>query len=660
MLHSTNTGSPCPLPFQSRRHVLAQGAPTTYPPYSSDTHKVLVEFNNDADAICTIIKLVNSKGRSGVMQVTAVFTNNKIAVQSASINIEHSQGQERVDVFNVTKEEGGKIPESEWPTLERQLSAVLGGSKSAKPAIFGAVEAPDSVNIRVVASEGDTDALEITAMEMAAAATQLVAIERDLIVLTSDGTDPQALAARQQDRAEASVLLERRMAAMEAILAARRQILEAQIQLEEAKPKIPDFMIAPPPPAIKTAGPGAGNGYEIILQAFNWESCKEPWYQKLAAEAGALANLGFTSLWLPPFTNSVSPQGYMPRDLYDLNSKYGSEAELRSLIATLHENGLKAIADIVINHRCAHYQGDGGKWNKFGGRLAWDSTYVCSNNPAYGGKGAYKKNEDYEAAPNIDHSQERVRKDISEWMRYLRQSIGFDGWRFDFVKGYDGRYIGDYIDATVPEMAFGEFWDSCGYTDGVLNYNQDAHRQRTVDWCDATGGTAAAFDFTTKGILQEAVSKQEYWRLIDSKGGPPGVIGIWPSRAVTFLENHDTGSTLNHWPFPWKHLPQGYCYLLTHPGTPCVFWDHLYFDQELRKHIIALLNIRRKYGINYKSEVSIRKAYRDSYAAIIDKKIAMKIGPGDWSPTLDKVDVGQKEWELLHSGLNFAVWAAVF
>ena len=34
--------------------------------------------------------------------------------------------------------------------------------------------------------------------------------------------------------------------------------------------------------------------------------------------------------------------------------------------------------------------------------------------------------------------------------------------------------------------------------DGVLNYNQDAHRQRTVDWCDATGGTAAAFDFTTK------------------------------------------------------------------------------------------------------------------------------------------------------------------
>ena len=44
-----------------------------------------------------------------------------------------------------------------------------------------------------------------------------------------------------------------------------------------------------------------------------------------------------------------------------------------------------------------------------------------------------------------------------------------------------------------------QYWDTCEYQDGVLNYNQDGHRQRTVNWCDTTGGTAAAFDFTTKG-----------------------------------------------------------------------------------------------------------------------------------------------------------------
>lgn len=62
-----------------------------------------------------------------------------------------------------------------------------------------------------------------------------------------------------------------------------------------------------------------------------------------------------------------------------------------------------------------------------------------------------------------------------------------------------GEFVKEYLDATVPELAFGEYWDTCEYTDGVLNYNQDAHRQRTVNWCDRTGGTSAAFDFTTKG-----------------------------------------------------------------------------------------------------------------------------------------------------------------
>jgi hypothetical protein len=37
----------------------------------------------------------------------------------------------------------------------------------------------------------------------------------------------------------------------------------------------------------------------------------------------------------------------------------------------------------------------------------------------------------------------------------------------------------------------------------------------------------------------------------------------------------------------------------------------------------------------------------------------MQIGPGSWSPTDDKNDVGAKQWKLLHSGVNFAVWEAV-
>jgi hypothetical protein len=33
-------------------------------------------------------------------------------------------------------------------------------------------------------------------------------------------------------------------------------------------------------------------------------------------------------------------------------------------------------------------------------------------------------------------------------------------------QGYDGRWIAEYVNATVPEMAFGEYWDTCSYTGG--------------------------------------------------------------------------------------------------------------------------------------------------------------------------------------------------
>lgn len=47
------------------------------------------------------------------------------------------------------------------------------------------------------------------------------------------------------------------------------------------------------------------------------------------------------------------------------------------------------------------------------------------------------------------------------------------------------------------------------------------------------------------GILQEAMGRGEYWRLVDGQGRPPGLMGMWPSRAVTFIENHDTGQPLD-------------------------------------------------------------------------------------------------------------------
>jgi len=60
-------------------------------------------------------------------------------------------------------------------------------------------------------------------------------------------------------------------------------------------------------------GPGIGNGYELLLQGFNWESHKRGYYKEVAARAREWAEQGFTAVWMPPPSDSVSPQGYLPR-----------------------------------------------------------------------------------------------------------------------------------------------------------------------------------------------------------------------------------------------------------------------------------------------------------------------------------------------------------
>ncbi|CAI5973503.1 unnamed protein product [Closterium sp. NIES-64] len=107
----------------------------------------------------------------------------------------------------------------------------------------------------------------------------------------------------------------------------------------------------------------------------------------------------------------------------------------------------------------------------------------------------------------MDHGNPAVEEDCKGWLRWLRYDVGFD--------------VSDII--------------------------QYAHRALLADWVKAAArGTPHMIDYTTKGILQAAVQNCEYWRLIDPQGRPPGLIGLLPGKAVTFVDNHSTGSTQQH------------------------------------------------------------------------------------------------------------------
>ena len=53
-------------------------------------------------------------------------------------------------------------------------------------------------------------------------------------------------------------------------------------------------------------------------------------------------------------------------------------------------------------------------------------------------------------------------------------------------------------------------------------------------------------------------------------------------------------------------------------------------------------------------QLKITKAEGDVYAAIIDDKVAMKIGPGHYEPPS-----GPQHWSLAIEGADYKVWEAL-
>lgn len=421
----------------------------------------------------------------------------------------------------------------------------------------------------------------------------------------------------------------------------------------------------PPEPLAVERPPSAGFDDVILLQAFGWQSSKEEdWYHVVKAEVPAMQEAGITHVWLPPPSKSVSPEGYMPTQLYDLDSQYGSLESLLALNTSLLSAGIHPVADIVINHRCADERDENGVWNIFkdlvphpGRSIAWGPWAITDNDPDYHGRGGSDTGDDYPAAPDLDHSNSEVRAGLADWLRWLRDYIGFEGWRLDYARGYAPEEALWYIKETIRnpccDFCVAECWFDAAWEGSSLKRNQDEMRQGLCDWIDATDGTIAVFDFTTKAILQEAVKHEEYDRLRDAGGKPPGLLGWWPQRAVTFIDNHDTGSSQKHWPFPSNGVMQGYAYTLTHPGIPSIFWEH-WKNPDMIPTLRGLLDARRRAGIKADSEIEILAADPDFYVARIGGRMVCKLGARfDMGALLPNKDDG---WSIVDSGESWAVW----
>ena len=408
-----------------------------------------------------------------------------------------------------------------------------------------------------------------------------------------------------------------------------------------------------------------GKSDAILLQGFHWTSIDHPWYSIIKKMAGRIQTAGFDYVWFPPPTASADPQGYLPTEWYNLNSGYGTQNELKAAIETLREGGnrpVQAIADVVVNHRCGrkdwadfynpHFAPEGTtdpKAIETANRKAvvqQDEWANVGGNPA----GGPDTGEPFDGGRDLDHNNPRVQQATIKWLTWLKKDIGFVGWRWDLVKGYHPRFVGLYNDATRPVFSVAEFTDPEPLH--LVDWINRTFGKPDIDGQpDRTGGKSCAFDFATRAILRKAFEENNYKILKSVEGRCPGLIGHWPAMAVTFLDNHDTEPANHNDPYPSDRVMAGYAYLLTHPGKPMVFWPHLFdWDESFGKSILNLIRLRRAAKLHAESTVNIIAAQNDLYVAIIEEKIALKLGPAPWQPE-------STDWILALDGDHFAVWS---
>jgi alpha-amylase len=390
--------------------------------------------------------------------------------------------------------------------------------------------------------------------------------------------------------------------------------------------------------------------YDILLQGFHWNSHSvqgKSWYQIISENAQRIKKSGFTLVWFPPPSDSVDRQGYIPRELNKLDSSYGSESELSAAIANL--SPVKAIADIVINHRAGKLQDADFKnpdWDPDQAVVQYDEGSGPESSIKDTGDGA-------DFARDLNHTSSIVSLGIKDWMNSLKSRVGFVGWRYDMVKGYAPWATELYNKETGPTFSVGEYLSSD--VTQVMGWINRTHPE--PPFC------STAFDFPLRDALYQAIAWRNFhWlKYIDRA---PGIIGLWSDKAVTFLENHDTEEARNGKILPWfpggHQMLQGYAYLLTHPGIPCVFWGDIYDsgNSYFEDSINDLIRIRKEYGIHSQSKLFITNAESGNvYGAYIQGdrgELAMKIGPGAWQPWGNKWNDPTRQ--LLKSGVDFAVW----
>ena len=284
-------------------------------------------------------------------------------------------------------------------------------------------------------------------------------------------------------------------------------------------------------------------------------------FDDVTARLDAIEDLGATVLWLSPITGTEEGDfGYAVTDHFGLRDAFGTEQDLRELIAAADARGLRVIMDFVPNHtseqhpyyRSAEQRGPASPYYDFYDRDAAGevTTYF-----------------DWENLKNLNYDNPEVQRYMIEAFAYWVREFGIDGFRADAAWGVRERApefwerLRDELKRIDPDLlllaeasARDPYYDIVGF-DAAYDWTE---RLGEWAWRDAFAAGAA-----TAARLRAALIAS---RTVEADAPMPGSGAL----VFRFLNNNDTGERfVTRYGVARTRLAA--TMLLTLPGLPLLY-----------------------------------------------------------------------------------------
>jgi len=349
----------------------------------------------------------------------------------------------------------------------------------------------------------------------------------------------------------------------------------------------------------------------VMMQGFYWDSYNASNWNYLTDKVQDIAQY-VDVMWIPnsgsvDANGTAESMGYMPVYWLKHNTVFGTESQLRNMIATYKAHNTSIIMDMVLNHK----SGKTG-WVDFADEtvtgattgktysMSWSTADICNTDECvaagYKATGAADTGEDFDGSRDLDHTGSNVQANIKTYEDYLINELGYDGFRYDMCKGYSGYYVGQYNASSQPTFSVGEYWD--GNSDNLRAWLENTKVDDRIQ--------TACFDFALKYPINSAFGGGT-WSALADKG--LSADGNYQRYSVTFIDNHDTGQNSNADCLKGNVMPAN-AFILTMPGTPCLFYKHYnVYTNEINNCIKA----RRAAGVHNQSSILTQEESNGGY-----------------------------------------------